>query len=83
MSLCSVVSIPQCCIGTTVSHCEIYTGLYHYVERYRPIPHDEIYTGLYHIVKLYWTIPHCGITSVYGDVAPILGIYTVPMLVTT
>jgi hypothetical protein len=83
MSSYSVVSIPQCCINTTVSHYEIYTELYHYVKQYRPIPHDEIYTGLYHIVKLYWTVPHYGIGSVYGGDAPILGIYTVLMLVTT
>ena len=83
MSLYSVVSIPQCCISTTVSHCEIYIVLYHIVKQYRPIPHDEIYTGLYHNMKLYWTVPHYESRGVYGDVAPILGIYTVLMLVTT
>jgi hypothetical protein len=61
MSSYSVVIMQQCCIGTTVSHCEIYTGLYHYVKQYRTIPHNEIYTGLYHYVKLYWTVPHCEI----------------------
>ena len=41
MSSYSVVFIPQCCISTTVSHCEIYIGLYHIVKQYRPIPHCE------------------------------------------
>ena len=67
MSLYDVVSLQQCCISATVSHYEINTDLYHYVESIQSIPHCEIYI----VYSVLWN------PSMGDDDAPLLDNYTV------